>query len=108
LKGANETLLTNNLVLQETFTLVVARFNGNNYHARKISNLFWGKDNFFLTQFLTQEEYNFVFKILEKYLTPKRFLSFVDASLIYSYQKYNANKIISFDAHFDNILNRVS
>ncbi|MHA1491364.1 MAG: type II toxin-antitoxin system VapC family toxin [Promethearchaeota archaeon] len=100
-------LLTNNLVLEETLTLVVARFNGNPFHLNKIYKLFWGDDIFFQIEYLMQDEYNTVFNDLKKYTTPKRLLSFIDASLIFLYQKYNAEKILSFDSHFDNIINRL-
>ena len=100
-------LLTNNLVLEETLTLVVARFNGNAFHLDKLYKLFWGEDNFFQIEYLRQEEYKTVFNDLKKYTTPKRLLSSVDASLITLYQKYNADKILSFDSHFDNVLERL-
>lgn len=106
LKEAKVNLITNNLVLEETFTLVVARFNGNSFYLEELSNIFWGDDNFFLIHYLTQEDYKSVFETLKKYVSSKRLLSFVDASLIYLYQKYNAEKILSFDSHFDNILSR--
>ncbi len=106
LREAEVNLITNNLVLEETFTLVVARFNGNSFYLEELSNLFWGDDKFFLIHYLTQEDYKSVFETLKKYVSSKRLLSFVDASLIYLYQKYNAEKIISFDGHFDNILPR--
>lgn len=86
---------------------MVARFNGNPFHLDKMHKLFWGDDNFFQIEYLMQDEYNTVFNDLKKYTTPKRLLSFVDASLIFLYQKYNAEKILSFDSHFDNILNRL-
>lgn len=100
-------LLTNNLVLEETLTLVIARFNGNAFHLDKIYELFWGVDNFFHIEYLRKDEYKTVFNDLKKYSTPKRLLSSVDASLITLYKKYNADKIVSFDSHFDNILERL-
>ena len=45
-------------------------------------------------------------EIYKKYITPKRLLSFTDATLIYLFQKLKADYIISFDSHFDNILDR--
>ena len=100
-------LLTNNLVLEETLTLVVARFNGNAFHLDKVYEIFWGDDNFFQIEYLRQDEYKTIFNDLKKYTTPKRLLSSVDASLITLYHKYNADKILSFDNHFDNILERL-
>ena len=99
-------LITNNLVLEETLTLVVARFNGNTFYLEKIQELFFGKDNFFQIEYLIKEDYLEIFNILKKYCTPKRLLSSVDASLIYLYKKFGAEKILSFDSHFDGILER--
>ena len=79
-------LLTNNLVVEETITLVVARFNGNPFHLDKIRELMWGNDNFFQIEYLTQDDYKDMFNILKKYTTLKRLLSCVDASLIFLYQ----------------------
>ncbi len=55
----------------------------------------------------TLNEYQKIFDILRKYSAPKRLLSFVDASLIYLYQKVNATYILSFDSHFDQITSRL-
>jgi len=51
-------------------------------------------------------DYEKIYDVLTKYCTSKRLLSFVDASLIYMYNKHNAEYILSFDSHFDNITNR--
>ena len=100
-------LITTNLVLQETLTLVVARFHGSTYHLDKISKLFWGENNFFQISYITQNEYIKIYEILTQYTTEKRLLSSVDASLIYLFKKFNASKIISFDSHFENIIPRI-
>ena len=99
-------LITNNLVLEEILSLVIFRFNGNVYHLEKVNELIWGKNNFFQILYLNKSEYLEIFNVLKKYTTSKRLLSSVDASLIFIYQKLNARKIISFDSHFDGILNR--
>ncbi|MFO8018708.1 MAG: PIN domain-containing protein [Promethearchaeia archaeon] len=100
-------LITNNLVLQETMTLVIARFNGSTFHLDKISKLFWGENNFFQIAYLMEKEYKKICEILTQYSSEKRLLSSVDASLIYLFKKFNAKKIISFDSHFDNIIPRI-
>jgi len=99
-------IITNNLVLEEILSLVIFRFNGNIYYLDNINELIWGKNNFFQIQYLTKNDYLEMFNILKKFTTSKRLLSSVDASLIFSYQKLNAREIISFDSHFDGILNR--
>ncbi|MHA1343437.1 MAG: PIN domain-containing protein, partial [Promethearchaeota archaeon] len=72
----------------------------------KIYEIAWGQDRFFEIIQLDTENYKDIYDILKKYCTSKRLLSFVDASLIYIYQKHKADHILSFDRHFDNILNR--
>lgn len=100
-------LITNSLVLEETTTLTVARFNGSAFHLDKIHELFWGKDNFFQIDYTLLDEYQMIFSILKKFTSPKRLLSFVDASLIYLSQKFNTKKLVSFDHHFKGILERI-
>lgn len=100
-------VLTNYLVIDETFTLAVSRTNADLTLLEKIYELTWGQDRFFNIVQLRPEDYRDIYSILKKYCTPKRLLSYVDASLIYLYQKGKANTIISFDSHFDGILNRL-
>lgn len=99
-------IITSYSVLIETFTLVISRYHGNLNYLKEYYKLFWGSENFFKLVLIENNEYQEIYKILEKYISPKKQLSFVDASLIYLYNKNNAVKIISFDSHFDNILNR--
>jgi len=106
-KDDKKLIVTNCLVINETFTLTIARSKAATLLIEKIYELFWGQENFFKIIQLTLKEYNEVYKILKKYCTPKRLLSFVDASLIYMFEKFNAMYIISFDNHFDNITNRL-
>ncbi len=94
-------------VLNETFTLAVSRYNGNITYLKDYYELFWGSENFFKIINIESDEYQKIFRVLEKYCTQKKQLSYVDASLIYLYKKYKAKLIISFDNHFDNILNRL-
>lgn len=98
--------ITSICVVNETLTLTIARYKGNIHYLENMSKLFWGEDNFFKVFPLTPEEYKDVYEILIKYCNPKRFLSFVDASLIFLYEKYNAEYILSFDRHFEFIAER--
>ncbi len=102
----NHIITTPYSVLIETFTLVASRYHGNVDYLKEYHKLFWGSENFFKLVLIESNEYQEIYKIVEKFITPKKQLSFVDASLIYLYNKNNAEKIISFDSHFDNILNR--
>ena len=99
--------ITSYSVLTETFTLAVSRYYGNIRYLNNYYDLFWGSENFFKIINVENNEYKKIYQILEKYCTQKRQLSFVDASLIYLYKKHKAKHIISFDSHFDNILNRL-
>jgi len=102
-----DTIITTYSVLSETFTLAVSRYHGNIEYLKKYYNLFWGSENFFKIIHIEIIEYQKIYQILEKYCSAKKQLSFVDASLIYLYEKHDIKRIISFDSHFDNILNRL-
>ncbi|MHA1337786.1 MAG: type II toxin-antitoxin system VapC family toxin [Promethearchaeota archaeon] len=107
LKEKDEVLITNELIFSETLTLAVYRFQGNKHHIAEYFKLFYGDENFFIIINFDKDDYINIFRILEKYCTPKRKLSFADASLIYIFKKYHADSIISFDNHFDGIMNRI-
>ncbi|MHA1272213.1 MAG: type II toxin-antitoxin system VapC family toxin [Promethearchaeota archaeon] len=100
-------MITSYFIISETLTLVVARFHGNIQCLKEYYKLFWGAENFFKIVDIENNEYQKIHHFLEKYCTQKRKLSFVDAVLIYLYKKYKARYIISFDRHFDSILNRL-
>ena len=106
-KDSIKPLITNNLVVIEIFTLTNSRYKGNNYYLDKFYELIWGQENFFKIIQVTSEEYKDIYKILKKYTTSKRLLSFVDASLIFLHKKFNAKTILSFDNHFDGIISRL-
>ena len=99
--------ITNNLVVNEIFTLTNSRYKGNIYYLDEYFKLIWGNDNFFKIVQLLQEQYKEIFDTLRKFTAPKRLLSFVDASLIFLYKKFNAKAILSFDNHFDGIILRL-
>jgi len=109
LLGLNEKelFLTNYLVLNETLTLAITRSRANKSFIDKIQELIWGQENFFQIIQLTPRDYKEVFEVLQKYTTPKKLLSFVDASLIFLNKKVNARAILSFDSHFDGIISRL-
>jgi len=102
-----ELLLTNYLTLNETITLAAVRSNANTSFMEKIFEIIWGQENFFKIIQLTAHDYREVFEVLRKYTTPKKILSFVDASLIFLNKKVNASAILSFDSHFDGIISRL-
>ncbi len=99
-------VITNNLVVNEVFTLAVYRSLGNQNVLDSLRNLFWGTEKFFRILEVPFESYEEISRILSKYLSSKKLLSFVDASLIFSAKILKYNQIISFDSHFDGILSR--
>ncbi len=100
-------LITNYLVINETLTLTVARFNGNTHYLEKMHELYWGEEIFVKKILMTLAEYLEICNLLKKYCSPKLLLSYVDASILYLFQKYNCNYILSFDGHFDKIAVRL-
>jgi len=102
----NPKYFINYSIMNETLTLAINRSHGNISFLEKYITLFFGNDNFFQVFQNTPQEFPKIVEVCKKYITSKRLLSFTDASLIYLYQKFNADYILSFDSHFDNILNR--
>ena len=100
-------LLTNYFVVSEVLTLANSRSSGDISLLEKIYSLIWGDEKIIKLHQFTLNEYQKIYDTLRKYSTPKRLLSFVDASLIYLYQKVNADHILSFDSHFDQITSRL-
>lgn len=100
-------VITNDLVINEVLTLAVYRSFGNKKNLEAIKNLIWGSENFFQILEVPFENYEEISKILFQYISPKKLLSFVDASLIFSAKILKYDQIISFDAHFDGILTRI-
>jgi len=100
-------LLTSYFVVSEVLTLANSRSSGDISLLEKIYSLIWGDEKIIKLHQFTLNEYQKIYDTLRKYSTPKRLLSFVDASLIYLYQKVNADHILSFDSHFDQITSRL-
>ena len=96
-------------VVNETLTLVNMRTRCNPIALNQIESIFWGKERFFEIYPVSYEDYYSIFLLMKKYSNKEKqkFLSFVDASLIYIAQKLNFSTIISFDSHFDGILTRI-
>jgi predicted nucleic acid-binding protein len=103
----NEMKMTPYMVLNETITLAVARYDGKMAHLEKYFNLFWGDECFFKLISFVVNEYQKIYHILEQFCTKKRQISYTDASLIYLFKKYKASLLVSFDSHFDNIIARM-
>ena len=102
-----EEVITNYLVISEIFTLAISRSFGDKSLLTKIHSLTLGDESFLKIYSFSPEEYQKIYDILVKYCNPKRLFSFVDASLVYLYEIKNADYILSFDSHFDQIVNRL-
>lgn len=107
LDASQKECVTSIFVLGETINLSIFRSKGNVKFLEDISSLFFGETNFFQIRDFIPNEIRDIAKVLKKYLTPKRLLSFTDASLIYLYRDLKAESVISFDDHFDNVATRV-
>ena len=100
-------LITASTVVNETYTLMMYRSKSKNKAFTPLNNMFWGKTNFFEIIFFNKNDFQEIANTMEKYSSPKKLLSFVDASLIYLGTELNIQQIVSFDAHFDGILTRI-
>jgi predicted nucleic acid-binding protein len=100
-------LVTSSAVVSETYTLMMFRSNGNISKLTILDNMFWGRERFFQIIYLDSRDFQEIATYIKKYSSPKKQLSFVDASLIYLGNKIKSTQIISFDSHFDGILTRI-
>ncbi|TFF89131.1 MAG: hypothetical protein EU549_01660, partial [Promethearchaeota archaeon] len=57
-------IITNNLVINEVYTLVNARTKCNPDALKKIDELIWGKENFFKILFLSKQDYPEIAKLM--------------------------------------------
>lgn len=103
-------IITNSLVVNETMTLANIKTNNDAATHQIMWDLFWGKELFFKIWEVPLSDYKEIANIMHKYSDQKknRILSFVDASLIFYAQQFQIQHIISFDQHFDGIINRIS
>ena len=95
-------------IINETYTLMVYRTKGNLKKISSLDDFFWGDEAFFKIIDFKPNEYTEVAKLIPKYVSQKKLLSFVDLSLIYMGIKLKIEEIISFDSHFDGIMYRIS
>ena len=100
-------LITSYHIVGEVLTLAISRSFGDISFLEQIYNLVLGDEKIIKLYQFTPGEYQKIFDLLRKYCTPKRLLSFVDASIIYLYEKLKADYILSFDSHFDHIAKRL-
>ncbi len=93
--------------MNEIYTLINARTRGNSEAIRNLGHLFWSNDCFFTIIYLNKKNYREISEIMYKYTSSNKILSFVDASLIFLKEFSKCNSIISFDNHFDGIIDRI-
>ena len=100
-------IITSSLVINETYTLLMYRSKGNKALVNKLDELCWGDECFFRIVNIPTSEFQKIASIMTKYASPKKLLSFVDASLIFLAQNKGYDQVISFDGHFDGIIPRI-
>jgi len=93
--------------VSETYTLMNARTRGNLKAIKNLETIFWSNDCFFTIVYFNKEGYIQISEIMHKYTSSKKIISFIDASLIYLKETLKCNSVISFDDHFDGIINRI-
>lgn len=84
-----------------------SRTHNNKAALKDLDSLIWGGNNFFLIKYFLPEEIVRITSVLSKYSTPKKILSFVDSSIIYMHTINLCKSVISFDDHFNGILERI-
>ena len=105
--GQNDVFFTTNHVVQECYSVFSNRIHDAAY-MNSLDEFFYGETCFFEVVYIgadrtrDQEIVQIMKEHLEK--KPKKALSFVDASLIYIAKVISAEKILAFDAHFENII----
>lgn len=102
-------ILTNDLVVNESFTLTHLRTKGNLQAINAMSEFVWGKERFFTIYQIQIENYPKIVDVMVKFsnVSKNELLSFVDASLIFLAKEQTIQDIVSFDHHFDGILTRI-
>ncbi len=103
----NQPLSTSCLVVNEAYTLAMYRTKRDENLINELNSLIYGKKKFFNIYYFKRVDYQEIFNIFMKYSDSKKILSFVDASLIYLSKNNNYEWIVSFDDHFDGIIERI-
>jgi predicted nucleic acid-binding protein len=105
--GQNDVFFTTNHVVQESYAVFSIRIHDATY-LNALDEFFYGKTCFFEVIYIGADQIKdqAIVKIIKEHLVkqPKIALSFVDASLVYSAKLMAADKILSFDSHFKNII----
>lgn len=103
----NGPIYTSDLVISEAFTLAMIRSKGDKNLIDQLDSIITREKKFFEIKFLNQADFQEIYKIFMKYSSDTKLLSFVDASLIYLKNQLKSNLIVSFDSHFDGIIERI-
>ena len=103
----NDVFFTTNHVVQESYAVFSIRIHDATY-LNALDEFFYGETCFFEVIYIGADQIKdqAIVKIMKENLVkpPKKALSFVDASLIYTAKFMAADKILSFDSHFENII----
>ena len=103
----NGPIYTSDLVVNETYTLAMIRSKRDKILLDQLNLILDGNKRFFEIKFQNQIDFREIYKIFIKYSSGTKLLSFVDASLIYLKGQFKSNLVVSFDSHFDGIIERI-
>jgi len=103
----NGPIYTSNLVISETYTLAMFRTKRDKNLLEHLYSIIDGKKKFFEIIYCTYADFQEIYKVFIKFSNKTKLLSFIDASLILLKDKLDCNLIVSFDNHFDGIIERI-
>ena len=101
-------IISTALVVNETYTLLLYRSNGNADVLKGLDPYFWREAKFFRILPHSISDYREIRNTMGKFCSPSKKLSFVDASLIHYGMLLKIKEIASFDGHFDGIFSRLA
>ena len=104
-------LYTSNLIIGEVATLAFLRTKGNYDILDDLHELIWGDNKIAsrleVTEPLEYETWDLFLKINKDLKGKKGFMSFVDLSIVVLAKHKKIDFLVSFDEHFDGLINRI-
>ena len=110
-KGTYGLIYTSPYIIAETSTLLLIRTHNHLGLLKKFETLVFGDKRFFQilswTPTLDAEVFKLFLKLNRKAKSKKEYFSYIDVTSIYLCQYHQIENILSYDSHFDIILNRI-
>ena len=104
-------LYTSNLIISEVTTLAFVRSKGNQKVMNNLYDLIWGKHRLAtrleVSLISENETWTLFDKLNKNHTEMKRFLSFVDVSILVLTKNKKLNYLVSFDENFDGLITRI-